>query len=531
MPLNSWVNVDGVKCVDVSNMSGAQFCDADASNTNYPPLWGLGVDDRETIYNSGLEVFYHVYYTEAKGSANHTMEISLGEHGGANATERSVLSTVGIGESVSFTVLAINSLNDLEYKQSWTVGTKSVQSVGIKIVPCYVKLGAPYMRESWGYALVIKQVSNDGDAGYYVYNYLPGAKIGTYTWSGFSLNNSPDISEGKRNDTPEGGDRGGDGGQTNPRVNIETPELPNIDMNASGIYLYGLSSNEMRLFTKYLWTSDWGDVIKKIRNDPMQNIISLGVIDLNLNRSETTIVVGNVETGCDAGIVNSFIEIDCGSIKLNEYYATFADYEPNVSLSLYLPKLGFVGIPAGVLVNNVLRVVYHIELSSGNGVIYLLLTNTRNDVTYIYKTYSCQCVSFLPLTASDHTQQMLTYVNSIANLTRSTMSGNPVSITNSMMSGAISNLTSREQTEVDGTLSGMSSLMSYKVPYLIINANYVVKPSNYGDENGYCLYTTKKISDMSGYVQTLNYSPAFSAPSDILAAIAAKMNEGVYISE
>ena len=522
MPLNSWINVDGVKCVDVSSMAGAQFCSADANNTNYPPLWGLGVDDREKIYNSGLEVFSHVFFTEARGNAAHTINIKLGKHNSTDATETSTITMSGIGDAVSFNVLAINSLNALEYRQTWSISTKYVQSVGVKIVPCYVKLGAPYTREDWGYALVIKQVNSDGGAGYYVRDYLPGAKIGSYSWSGFALNNDASVTEGKRNDTPEGGDRGGDGGQTNPRVNIETPELPNIDMSASGIYLYGLSSNEMRLFTKYLWTSDWGDVIKKIRNDPMQNIISLGVIDLNLNRSTTTIVVGNVETGCDAGIVNSFIEVDCGSIKLDEYYATFADYEPNVTLSLYLPKFGFVGIPAGV---------YHIELSSGNGIIYLLLTNTRNDVTYIYKTYSCQCVSFLPLTASDHTQQMLTYVNSIANLTRSTMSGNPTSIANSVMSGAISNLTSRAQTEVDGTLSGMSSLMSYKVPYLIINANYVIKPKNYGNENGYCLYTTKKISDLSGYVQTLNYSPEFSAPSDILATIAAKMNEGVYISE
>lgn len=529
MPLNSWTNVDGVKCVDVSNMPGAQYCNADASNSNYPPVWQLGVDDRRTVFDSGLHVFSRTFGEKASGTAEHTMTISLGEHEGSTAKETSTVTLTGVGAAVLMHIVSTNTLNDLNYDNKITIGTSNVQSVTIRIVPCYVKITGTYGKEAWGYACIVKQLNKDGTSSYYVYNYLPGAKIGEYSWQGFALNNTPEISEGKRNDTPEGGDRGGDGGQTNPRVNIDTPSLPSIDMSASGIYLYGLTSNEMMLFTKYLWTSDWETNIKKIRNDPMQNVISLGVIDLNLNRSATKIVLGNVETNCDAGSVNSFIEMDCGSIKLDEYYATFADYEPNVTLSLFLPKFGFVGIPAGVLVNNILRVVYHIELSSGNGIIYLLLTNTRNDVTYIYKTYSCQCVSFIPLTASDHTQQMLTYVNSIANLTRSTMSGSPTAIASSAMSGVISNLTSREQTEVDGTLSGMSSLMSYKVPYLIINANYVVKPKNYGNENGYCLYTTNTISNMSGYVQTLNYTPRFSAPEAVLSEISNLMNNGVYI--
>ena len=109
------------------------------------------------------------------------------------------------------------------------------------------------------------------------------------------------------------------------------------------------------------------------------------------------------------------------------------------------------------------------------------------------------------------------------------MSGSPTAIAGSALSGMVSNLTAREQTEVDGTLSGMSSLMSYKTPYLIINANYVIKPKNFGDENGYCLYTTNKISNMSGYVQTLNYTPSFSAPESVLNEITSLMNDGVYV--
>lgn len=530
MPVNSWVKVGGVKCVDVSKLSGAQFSGVTTNQSNQAPFFGLGVDNRAYVFESGLQVWTHRWGKGSTAETTYSITFPMGYVDGEKATSTTKISFVKIDDhKITMIITQSNSLNDIIFQSSVDFDTNNQQSMTFAVIPCYVKLGAPYTREEYGYALMNKVLNNDGSVGYYTYDHLPGAPIGTYTWLNYTFNNNIEVKEEKRNDTPEGGDRGGDGNQNNPRTNIGIPNLPNIDMSASGIHLYGLTSNEMHLFTKYLWTSDWGDVIKKIRSDPMQNVISLGIIDLSLNSSPTTIVLGNVETQCTAGSVNSFIEVDCGSIKLDEYYATFADYEPNVTLSLFLPKLGFVGIPAGVLVNNVLRVVYHIELSSGNGIIYLLLTNTRNDVTYIYKTYSCQCVSFLPLTASDHTQQMLTYVNSIANLARSTMSGNPVSITNSALSGAISNLTSREQTEVDGTLSGMSGLMSYKVPYLIINANYVIKPKNYGDENGYCLYSTNKIGDMGGYIQTLNYSPTFSAPKNVLDEISTLMNEGVYI--
>ena len=530
MPLNEWVNINGVKCVDISNLSGAWFSGTYTPATDHAPLFGLEVDNRAYVFESGLSVWEHRWSRGASDEANYSITFPMGDVNGVEATSTTKLAFMKIDDhKIIMIATQTNSLNDTVYQRSDEFDTNDTQSFTFRVVPCYVKLGAPYTRDDWGYSLIRKEIAKDGSAAYSTYSYLPGAPVSSYTWAGFTINNNIEVNKEKRNDTPQGGDRGGDGNQSNPRVNINTPALPNIDMSASGIFLYGLSSAEMKSFTQYLWTSDWGEVIKKIRSDPMQNVISLGLIDLNLNRTPTNIVLGNVETQCSAGVVNSFIEIDCGSIKLDEYYATFADYEPNVSLSLYLPKLGFVGIPAGVLVNNTLRIVYHIELSSGNGIIYLLLTNTRNDITYIYKTYSCQCVSFLPLTASDHTQQALTYINSISNLTRSVMSGSPTAIAGSALSGMVSNLTAREQTEVDGTLSGMSSLMSYKTPYLIINANYVIKPKNFGDENGYCLYTTNKISNMSGYVQTLNYTPSFSAPESVLNEITSLMNDGVYV--
>lgn len=335
----------------------------------------------------------------------------------------------------------------------------------------------------------------------------------------------------EQDNTPDTDEGGGYGGGTNPTDTVDIPPLPNINLNVTGSSLYVLTENEMSQFTKWLWTSDWTENIKKLRTDPMQNVISVSIIDADVRGASAPIVLGNVLSDVSASIAPRWIEVDCGTIQVDEFYGTFADYSPYVNFVLYLPKVGFVSLPPDLVVNNIIHVAYHVEVSSGEGLCYVAITNTRNGFTYIYNTYTCSCTANVVLSASDKTGQIQALINASTSLLSSAVSGaTPATLASSAISGAMSVATAKNPTETRGAMGNMSSLMCHKKPYLMINATYLTKPSDYRQNNGHALHATKTLGDLSGFVQTIDFHTDFSCPSDVAGEIERLLNEGVFVN-
>lgn len=330
-------------------------------------------------------------------------------------------------------------------------------------------------------------------------------------------------------DTPDTKPDGGFGGGQNPTDKIPIPPLPNINLNVTGSSLYRLTEQQMSAFTAWLWTSDWQENIKKLRNNPIENIISVSVINVPVEGVTANIMLGNVDSNISASIIPRWASVDCGTISIDEFYGTFADYEPYVDFKLYLPKIGFISIPADIIVNNNLSIIYHIELASGEGICFVYVTNKRNGVSYIYNTYTCSCASNVTLSASDHTRQIQTQIDAMTTIPLAVASANPTAIASSVVSNAVNVATAKNPTDQLGRLGNMSSLMSHNKPYILINATNLTKPAGYKENNGHAIYATYTLSTLKGYVQTLDYHANFSAPESVRSGIETILNNGFYI--
>lgn len=334
------------------------------------------------------------------------------------------------------------------------------------------------------------------------------------------------------NNTEQGG---GYGTGVLPTDNINVPTLPQIDMTATGAVLYKVTEQQMINFRKWLWSSDWQDNIKKIRTDPMQNIIGISIADIDISTStENNIYLGNVKSDAKGSIIaNSFVELNCGAITLDEYYGTFADYEPFVATTLYLPKVGFVQIPADVVMNNSIKVVYHIELSSGEGLCYVYITNTRDGFSYIWNTYTCHITSNIVLSAQDHTQQLTALGSAIVNTSVAAAGAiaNPFNAVASTLSSCIDVATTKNPTITKGNVGNMSAILCYKNPYIMINRTNLTKPSSFQENNGYMINYTDKIDGHSGFLKTRDFHAEFDAPYSHKVEIERLLNEGVFIND
>lgn len=353
----------------------------------------------------------------------------------------------------------------------------------------------------------------------------------TYKGINYTLYGADERDPDNTSNTEQGG---GYGTGVLPTDNINVPTLPQIDMTATGAVLYKVTEQQMINFRKWLWSSDWQDNIKKIRTDPMQNIIGISIADLDISTStESNIYLGNVKSDAKGSIIaNSFVELDCGAITLDEYYGTFADYEPFVATTLYLPKVGFVQIPADVVMNNSIKVVYHIELSSGEGLCYVYITNTRDGFSYIWNTYTCHITSNIVLSAQDHTQQLTALGNAIVNTSVAAAGAiaNPFNAVANTLSNCIDVATTKNPTMTKGNVGNMSAILCNKNPYIIINRTNLTKPSSFQENNGYMINYTAKIDGHSGFLKTKDFHAEFDAPYSHKAEIERLLDEGVFIN-
>lgn len=330
---------------------------------------------------------------------------------------------------------------------------------------------------------------------------------------------------------------GGFGSGNNPHDTIEIPQLPNLVLSNTGSSLYALTSAEMLAFSSWLWSSDWTENIKKLRTDPMQNIIGISVIDISLTGNASTIHVGNLNSGVNANLVNNWVSVDCGSINVEEYYGTFADYEPYIALTLYLPKVGFVQIPADAVVNNSIKVVYNIELSSGEGLCYVYIVNNRDNFSYVYNTYTCHVSANVALSASDHTQQISAIINASINTVAAvggaiaTGGATAGSAATTVASSALNVATTKNPTQTKGNFGNFGSLMCVKKPYLIINRTNLTKPTSFQENNGYMINYTATIGGHTGFLQTRDYHCEFNAPYNHRTKIENLLNGGVIIND
>ena len=426
---------------------------------------------------------------------------------------------------------AKDNIGNKDFTYTYTTESTNYAEIDIRLVPVYFNNALVYM------LLCRKRETNWFPVPYTDF-YCAGVIFNT-EYNGYNFTNDNNEIVSKRDldstDTTTGG--GGYGTGKMPHDSIAIPSLPLLEFSNVGSSLYLLSPEEIKNFTNWLWTTDWVENIKKIRTDPMQNIIGISVADFPITVGGTSnILVGNVNTGVTGSAIdNNFVAVDCGEITLDEYYGSFADYEPFIATTLYLPKVGFVQIPADVCVNNTIKVAYHIELSSGEGLCYVQLTSKRDGFTYIWNTYTCHVTSNITLSAQDHSQQLVALGNAIINtgISASNAIINPTSapqgLTNTL-SSCIDVATTKNPTSTKGNVGNMSAVMCYKKPYLLINRTNLTKPASFQENNGYLINYTAKISEHTGFLKTRDFHAEFNAPYNHKVEIERIMDEGVFIN-
>lgn len=283
---------------------------------------------------------------------------------------------------------------------------------------------------------------------------------------------------------------GGDGDQND--TSDPVPEDDIIDgLSSDFVKLYKITKENLTALSEYMLKDDFLTNIKKLYADPMDAIISLNSFPINASGSSEVITTSGVSTGINGiKINNTIVDIDCGIISMKEYWGSFLDYETKISL--FLPYVGIQAISTDDFMNDIIHVIYRVDLLSGGFVVFV-----KNSKGIVHQTTG-NMAYHMPVTSIDYSRMYSSLITGVVGIAGNAATGN--------VSGAISETLStiqnfHPQIQMNGNFGGNTGICSNKKPYLIIERPVPNVPENYSEIKGNTSNVSVKLGNCSGFTK------------------------------
>ena len=212
-----------------------------------------------------------------------------------------------------------------------------------------------------------------------------------------------------------------------------------------------------------------------------------------------------------AKVTSDYVEFDCGSLEIAEYYQNFLDYE-GTKAKLYLPFIGFVDIKPEWFQSGKLGVTYHFNIIDGSCIAFVIATSSKSNLkNTVVATFGGNCCVHMPITGVNYSSMISGVVggavgiaSNASNMIKTNRADKGTVMSNiegatgiaSNLAEAVGAKPSIEQS--NGYNAGMS-FMCYRRPYLLIERPVASFSKNYPSEQGLPLNVTKKLGSMKGF--------------------------------
>lgn len=361
----------------------------------------------------------------------------------------------------------------------------------------------------------------------------------------FTLKNSGATTIDTDNPYGEGGSAtigGGDGtldpGRLDEVDGTEVPDLPTLGAVDTGfISLYNPTASILKSLYQFLWSNMFDvDTFKKLFADPMECIISLGILPcLPAGGGNKNINFGNVDTGVNCSVLTTqYAQVDCGSVEIEKYVGSFLDYSPFVKISLFLPFIGFVHLGVDDLMGASINVTYNVDCLSGDCIAFV--SHSSRGVLY---SYNGNCRTELPVTGANYTGALKNYYESVSGIIPSTISGASAGGAAGALGGFVGGaldaasdvlFNSKPDFQRSGSLAGGVGMLGVQKPFVVIERPRYSVPNKVEQYAGQVSNITSRLGDCSGFTAVeFVHLDNLNATSEEILEIESMLYKGVIL--
>ena len=194
-------------------------------------------------------------------------------------------------------------------------------------------------------------------------------------------------------------------------------------------------------------------------------------------------------------VTSDYVEFDCGTLQIAEYYQNFLDYE-GTRCKMYCPFIGFVDIKPEWFQSGSLRLVYHFNIIDGSCIAFVIATSSKSQLkNTVVATFGGNCCVHMPITGLNYSSMISGVLGGAGKVVSGIQGGGIGQIAKGVEQGVLT----RPTLEQSNGYNGGMSFMCYRRPYLLIERPVASFSKNYPHEQGLPLNVTMKLGTLKGF--------------------------------
>lgn len=229
-------------------------------------------------------------------------------------------------------------------------------------------------------------------------------------------------------------------------------------------------------------------------------------------------------------ITTEYVEVDLGTVNVEEFYHMFIDYQPYTRAKLFLPFVGFVPVEPEYWQSGHLGVVYHFNVYDGSFMAFITASpNSKISQmsASVIGQYAGTAVVHLPLTGLNYSSMVAGLVGGTGAAMAAIGSGNVAA----GLTAAINTATSSPQVMSSNGYTASAAFMGCRTPFLIIERSVSHFPRNYQHDAGLPSKITTNLASASGFTSISDIDlSSVNATDREKDEIRKLLAEGIYVN-
>ena len=208
------------------------------------------------------------------------------------------------------------------------------------------------------------------------------------------------------------------------------------------------------------------------------------------------------ESVTGTAITSDYVDFDCGTISLEEFYQSFADFLENCKL--FLPFIGFVPARPDWFKRTSLTVTYRFNVIDGSCIAFVSSTgryvNGGNAGATVVGQYSGTASIRYPVTGLAYAGMATGVIGAVGGMAAAAGAGSLLGVAGS----AVNMAQARPDIAQSNGYNACSAMMGVRRPYLYIERPVSSYSMNYQHEVGIPANIYARLGSLSGFAQMVN---------------------------
>ena len=271
------------------------------------------------------------------------------------------------------------------------------------------------------------------------------------------------------------------------------PKNPTDSVTSSKLFtVYNPTADQIDALGGYLWGESIAGTLASIFTNPLNAIISLHCIYCEPDVIGTReIRLGYLASGVSAKyVVSQYKEVDCGTIRIPEYYGDCRDYSPYTTINLFLPFIGFRPIKVDDVMGSELSIKYFVDVYTGTCL--ACVSVNKGGVIQLTYNFDGNCSVMLPLTSGSWANMTVGLATALTSMIVNPVAG-ALQIPNAVHNGI--------SMSSQGQLGCNAGAMGRKKPYVVVTNTQAYDAVGYNELYGYPANILTKLSQLEGYTR------------------------------